>query len=99
MLTNVRRDRASVPAEIRNRTEATDAGYRDMLLQPFAVRGPRRKRVRSVLGHAVSFWTWRSLCLDHGLTNREAAEAMTALALTTAGQELAPGRTTSRKGR
>jgi hypothetical protein len=37
-----------------------------------------------VFGHAVSFWTWRSLCLQHGLSDREAVEAMATLALTTA---------------
>jgi AcrR family transcriptional regulator len=87
MLTNVRRDRASVPAVLQRRTEATDAGYRDTLLQPFGLRGRRRKSLRAVLGHAVSFWTWRSLCLDNGLTNREAVEAMTALALATAEED------------
>ena len=86
MLTNVRRDRATLPTEVLERTEETNARYRDSLLQPFAVRGTRRKRLRAVLGHAVSFWTWRSLCLDQGLTNREAVEAMTALAMATAGQ-------------
>jgi AcrR family transcriptional regulator len=84
MLTNVRRDRAVLPPEIQTRTEATDAGYRDILLRSFAVRGRQRRRMRAVLGHAVSFWTWRSLCRDNGLTNREAVEAMTALVLTTA---------------
>ena len=88
MLTNVRRDRTAVPTELQQRTQATDARYRDTLLKPFAVRGTRRKRLRAVLGHVVSFWTWRSLCLDHGLSNREATEAMTALVLATA----APGR-------
>lgn len=91
MLTNVRRDRATLPTEVLERTEETNARYRDSLLQPFAVRGTRRKRLRAVLGHAVSFWTWRSLCLDQGLTNREAAEAMTALALATAGRERPAG--------
>lgn len=63
--------------------------YRDAepMLQPFAVRGSRRKRLRAVLGHAVSFWTWRSLCLDQSLTDREAVQAMTALALATAGHD------------
>jgi AcrR family transcriptional regulator len=91
MLTNVRRDRARLPTEVLEQTEETNARYRDSLLQPFALRGTRRKRLRAVLGHAVSFWTWRSLCLDQGLTNREAAEAMTALALATAGQERPAG--------
>lgn len=89
MLTNVRRDRASVPAELKTRTDATDAGYRDTLLRPFALRGRRRNNLRAVLGHAVSFWTWRSLCLDNGLTNRQGVEAMTALVLATA--EKRPG--------
>lgn len=84
MLTNVRRDREWLPAEIRERTAATEDGYIETLLQPFALRGKRRKRLRAVVGHAVSFWTWRSLCLDHGLTNREATQAMTELALATA---------------
>ncbi|HLQ56258.1 MAG TPA: helix-turn-helix domain-containing protein [Streptosporangiaceae bacterium] len=84
MLTNVRRDRAAVPSELRERTDATDASYRDILLQAFAVRGPRRRRLRAVLGHAVSFWTWRSLCLDQHLSDPEAVNAMATLALATA---------------
>jgi hypothetical protein len=32
----------------------------------------------------VSFGTWQSLCLHHGLSDREAMEAMATLALTTA---------------
>lgn len=84
MLTNVRRDRAALPTEVQKRTDTTEARYRDTLLQPFAVRGTRRRRLRAVVGHAVAFWTWRSLCLDQGLTNREATAAMTALVLATA---------------
>ena len=87
MLTNVWRDHAALPAEVLARTKATNARYRDLLLRPFAVRGARRKRLRAVIGHAVSFWTWRSLCLDNGLTNQEAVEAMTLLALGTAGPD------------
>ena len=85
MLTKIRRDRAAVPPELQRRTDATDAWYRDTLLQPFGLPGRRRQQLRAVLGHAVSFWTWRSLCLDNGLTNRQAADAMTSLVLTVAG--------------
>jgi len=91
MLTNVRRDRAAVPVEVLQRTAETETRYCDTLLRPFALRGSRRRRVRAVLGHSVSFWTWRSLCLDHGLTNSEASEAMTMLVLATAGQGQPPG--------
>ena len=85
MLTNVRRDRAAVPVEVLQRTAETETRYCDTLLRPFALRGSRRRRVRAVLGHSVSFGTWRSLCLDHGLTNSEASEAMTMLVLATVG--------------
>jgi len=90
MLTNVRRDRAALPAEVQKRTAATDIKYVDTLLAPYAVRGALGKRLRAVLGHAVSFWTWRSLCIDHGLTDREATEAMTALVVATATPQRAP---------
>ncbi len=85
MLTNVRRDRAALPREVQERTEATDARYCDTLLRPFRVRGTRRRQLRAVLGHATAFWTWRSLCLEHGLTDREATEVMTRLVVATAG--------------
>lgn len=29
---------------------------------------------RAVIGHATSFWTWRSLCTDQCLTDQEAAK-------------------------
>lgn len=90
MLTNVRRDRAVLPTELQERNDATDARYGDTLLRPFGVRGDRRRRVRAVLGHAVSFWTWRSLCLDQGLSNDEAVRAMTDLVLATARPDRGP---------
>ncbi len=97
MLTNVRRDRAVLPAEIVERTDATDEAYRAVLLRPFAARGARRTRLAAVLGHAVSFWTWRSLCVDQHLSEREAVDAMTALALATAAE--AGGRGGARRRR
>ena len=53
-------------------------------------------RLRAVLGHAISFWTWRSLCLDQGLSDAEAVQAMTTLALATAGSGPAPPRSGNR---
>jgi AcrR family transcriptional regulator len=84
MLTNIRRDREAVPAEIRERNDATEAAHRDTLLKPFAARGAGRARLRGVLGHAVSFTTWRSLVLDNGLTNKEAVDAMVGMVLAVA---------------
>jgi hypothetical protein len=37
------------------------------------------------------FWTWRSLCIQQGLSDREAADAMTTSALTTVAEATSPG--------
>lgn len=84
MLTNIHRDAATVPIALREQTAASDARLRDTLLKAFDVTRARRRRLRAVLGHATSFETWRSLCVDYGLTGREAVQTMTALVLATA---------------
>jgi AcrR family transcriptional regulator len=77
MLTRTYRDLAALPESLQRAAEGIDRHYRDVLLEPFAGTCTRaqRRRLRAVLGHAVSFWTWRSLCLQGGLSNREAVEA------------------------
>ena len=86
MLTRTYRDLAALPESLQRAVEGIDRHYRDVLLEPFAGTCTRaqRRRLRAVLGHAVSFWTWRSLCLQGGLSNREAVEAMATLAMATA---------------
>jgi AcrR family transcriptional regulator len=88
MLTFVDREREMLPAKTRHENEETDAHLRDTLLQPFAASGAQRRRLRAVLGHAVKFPTWRSLCVEQGLTDREAVEVMAALALSVANEGL-----------
>jgi AcrR family transcriptional regulator len=84
MLTNVHRDADALPASLRDQNTAEDARRRDTLLRAFAASGPRRRRLRAALGHATSFPTWRSLCIDQGLSDREAVSMMTALVLAVA---------------
>jgi AcrR family transcriptional regulator len=86
MLTLGERDKHALPPPIQQEVDRIDRHYRDVLLEPFAGSSTRaqRRRLRAVLGHAVSFGTWRSLCLQGGLSNREAVEAMATLALATA---------------
>jgi AcrR family transcriptional regulator len=85
MLTYVDRERELLPTDMRQGVQDTDAHLRDILLRPFAVRGAQRRRLRAVLGHAVTFATWRSLCMEQGLSDREAVETMTAMARSVAG--------------
>jgi AcrR family transcriptional regulator len=84
MLTYVDREREMLPPDVRLENQDTDAHLCDLLLQPFAARGAQRRRLRAVLGHAVTFGTWRSLCVEQGLSDREAVEVMAALALSVA---------------
>ncbi len=84
MLTRIYRDKASIPPVRRQALDDRDSQLRDLLLQPFVVDADRRRRLRAVLAHAISFWTWRSLCIEQGLSNSEAVDAMAALANATA---------------
>jgi AcrR family transcriptional regulator len=91
MLTRTYRDKQAMPEQVQQLLDRTERHHRDVLLEPFAGTRAQRRRLRAVLGHAVSFWTWRSLCLQGGLSDREAVEAMATLALaTTTGPAPAP---------
>lgn len=75
MLTRVRRDRAALTSARRAAFDAGDAHLRSVLADPFG--GDRR--TTALVGHAMSFWTWRSLGHDHGLTDAEVVDAMVGL--------------------
>lgn len=92
MLTRVYRDKAAIPPAHRQGLDERDRRFRDVLVGPFLTGRRRDRRLRAVLAHAASFWTWRSLCLENGLTDREAVEAMTALVLNAATTVPRPGR-------
>jgi AcrR family transcriptional regulator len=80
MLTRIYRDKSSIPRTRQQALDKRDAAFCAVLLEPFDVAPGNRRRLRAVLAHAVSFWTWRSLCVEHGLSDREAVDAMIALA-------------------
>jgi len=84
MLTRIYRDLAALPASHRHVIVERDRHHRDVLLEPFRAAAKDRRRLRAVLGHAVSFGTWRSLCIDNTLSDSDAVEAMTALVAATA---------------
>ena len=85
MLTRTYRDLAALPGRCSGRRKASTATTVTCCWSPCRhLHRAQQRRLRAVLGHAVSFWTWRSLCLQGGLSNREAVEAMATLALATA---------------
>ena len=55
------------------------AAARDALVLGRRSRGRVRSRERAAIGHALAFGTWRSLALDEGLDDAQAAELMARL--------------------
>ena len=49
---------------------------RDALLEGHDVSGHRGQILRAVVGHAVHFYTWRSLVKDQGLSKTDAVQLM-----------------------
>jgi AcrR family transcriptional regulator len=83
MLTCLYRDLAALPEAHQRALRDQETSFGDVLAAPFGSAGNEHRRLRAVAGHAISFWTWRSLCLDHGLTDTEAVDAMTGMVLAT----------------
>jgi AcrR family transcriptional regulator len=52
---------------------------REALMRGRKSRGRARTRERAAIGHALAFPTWRSLALDEGLDDEQAAELMVRL--------------------
>jgi AcrR family transcriptional regulator len=80
MLTRIYRDKALLPPKRRADIDARDNGLHELLLSGWPVARGRRQRLSAALGHAASFWTWRSLCVDQALSNADAVELMVGLA-------------------
>jgi AcrR family transcriptional regulator len=81
MLTCIYRDFAALPEEHQQALRDQDTLFGDVLAAPFGRADGEHRLIRAIIGHAISFWTWRSLCLDHGLTDTEAVDAMTGMIL------------------
>ena len=81
MLTCIYRDVAALPEAHQQHLRDQDTHFRDALAAPFACVEDEHRLLRAVIGHATSFWAWRSLCLDQGLSDTEAVDAMTGMVL------------------
>jgi len=77
MLTRIYHDLGALPQVHQLRLAERDKHHRDILAGPFATGRGQRRRIRAIIGHASSFWTWHSLCIEQGLTDAEAIEIMT----------------------
>lgn len=84
MLAHIYRDFAVLPEAHQQRIKAQAGQYRDLLTAPFAGDPSQRRVIGAVIGHAALFWTWHSLCVEHGLADDEAVEVMTSAVLSAA---------------
>jgi AcrR family transcriptional regulator len=93
MLTRIYGDWNALPEAHRTGLESRNAHFRDILAEPFP-KPNRNLRLDATLSHAISFWTWRSLCHDNRLSNDDAVDVMSILITTAAtggGQRLPAG--------
>jgi len=81
MLSHIYRDLGALPEEHQRRLHEQADQHRNMLAAPFDGSARQRRLTRAVIGHAASFWTWHSLCLGQGLTDRQAVDVMTGAVL------------------
>jgi AcrR family transcriptional regulator len=82
MLENLYRDAATMPV-VAQRFGAFGAYFEaaaDALMAGRTERGRARTRVRAAVAHGLSFSTWRSLTVDHGLGAADAVALMARLA-------------------
>lgn len=87
MLTRIQRDQAFLPAGLQRQRQTRDTALRNLLLAAFASPRRDRRALTAIVGHAIAYETWRSLCLDHGLTDAEAVEVMVSAASPWAGEQ------------
>ena len=83
MLTSVMRDAPVVPARVKEARIAREREWRNRLMS--TLPGRRRKTVQAAVAHASSFGTWRSLCVDQGLSDAVAVDLMVAMTAAAAG--------------
>ena len=79
------RDAGTMPLPAQEALRAEAARIAGVLIEGHTRTGPDGRRLRALAGHLVSFWTWRSLARDQGLSNAEAADVAAGLLISATG--------------
>jgi hypothetical protein len=79
MVLRVHRDISALPQSQRESVRNLARTVLKVLIEPFAVTGSDRRRVRAAPAHATSFWTWHDLCVRNRLSRSLAVEWMAGL--------------------
>jgi hypothetical protein len=70
----INRDAAAIPREAAERRRATSAAYVAALVHGQAPDGVPGHALRAIAGHLTTYWTWRSLVVEQGLSDDEAID-------------------------
>jgi AcrR family transcriptional regulator len=70
----INRDAMTMPAGAQAARRAESAALAGALVEGHADSGPDGRELRAVAGHLVTYWTWRSIVVDQGITNDEAVD-------------------------
>lgn len=99
MWTNVSRDLALLPALVQANAPvfAHWSAMRGALLAPWRPTGAGRRTVGALIGHSLSFSTWRSLARDEGLSRRQVIDVAVAAVERASGGPQRRARSTSRR--
>ncbi|HUL27246.1 MAG TPA: hypothetical protein VLW44_15935 [Streptosporangiaceae bacterium] len=84
MLACLYRDFAALPEEQQRSLQEQAELSGDLLAAPLGGDASQRRLTPAVIGHAASFWTWHSLCVEHGLADQQAVDVMTSAVLAAA---------------
>lgn len=82
MQSRINRDRDALPEARRRALAESEEHFRAVLLERF---GSSDQRLRALMGHAVSFTTWRSLHVEQGLSDVEVVDLMVGIVVSAAG--------------
>lgn len=80
----INRDAMMMPAGAQEARRAELAALAGALVEGAAADGRDGRALRAVAGHLVTYWTWRSLVVDQGLTNDDAVNLAVRILLETA---------------
>ncbi len=70
----IQRDFAHMPVTAQKRSRQQASVMADAIVGGAATSGAQTARLRAVAGHVISFWTWRSLVVEQGLSRGDAVD-------------------------
>ena len=80
----INRDAMTMPAGAQEARRAESAALADALVEGHT-EGREGRELRAVAGHLVSYWTWRSLVVEQGLSNEASVDLAVRILTETAG--------------